>query len=48
MKGFRALLIVPCLLLAAGAALAREASVQVELVQAPAWVERGESFAALV
>jgi hypothetical protein len=48
MKGFRALLIVPCLLLAAGAVLAREASVLVERVQAPAWVERGEQRSPLV
>lgn len=40
MRVIRALLMVPFLLLAAGGALAREVTVQVEAVQAPAWVER--------
>ncbi|MBK9445421.1 MAG: FecR domain-containing protein [Betaproteobacteria bacterium] len=46
-KGWRALLIVPFLLLA-GAAVAREATIQVEAVQSPAWVERGSQRLPLV
>lgn len=47
MMGLRALLMVPVLLLA-GTVQAREAFVQVEAVQAPAWVERGEQRLPLV
>lgn len=48
MKNLRALLLVPFLLLAAGKVMAREATVVVEAVQSPAWVEHGDRRVPLV
>lgn len=48
MKNLRALLMVPFLVLVAGKVMAREATVVVEAVQSPAWVEHGEQRVPLV